>query len=340
MSLTFGFYNSLNGDRKYDTVQMSSIFDGLILDGIFASIGTAFVVKAAGGNVVNVGTGRAWFDHTWTLNDAVLPMEASESELLLDRIDGVVLEVNATEEVRANSIKFIQGTPDSSPVRPALINDGLVHQHALCYIYRTAGSTEITQADITNMVGTLETPFVTGILQTISLDELLGQWQAQLDQFVDSESAEVDEFITQMRADLTAEQQYVDEWIASEQADFTDWFNNTKAQLSGDVAGNLQAQITDIENSIENIHKIKTITLPASGWTNGSPATQSVTITGATANSKIDLQPDSTVLNQMLIDGVVALYIANDNGTLTACAVGAYPTVDLTIQATVIEVST
>ena len=40
MSVTYGFYNSLNGDRKYDSAQISSIFDGLIVDGIFASIGT------------------------------------------------------------------------------------------------------------------------------------------------------------------------------------------------------------------------------------------------------------------------------------------------------------
>lgn len=93
MSVTYGFYNSLNGDRKYDSAQMSSIFDGLIVDGIFASIGTAFAVRAAGGLTVNVGIGRAWFDHTWTLNDSILPLEAPEAEVLLDRIDAVVLEV-------------------------------------------------------------------------------------------------------------------------------------------------------------------------------------------------------------------------------------------------------
>ncbi len=35
MSVTFGFYNSVNGDRKYDAIQMSSIFDGIIRDGVF-----------------------------------------------------------------------------------------------------------------------------------------------------------------------------------------------------------------------------------------------------------------------------------------------------------------
>ena len=118
MSVTYGFYNSLNGDRKYDATQLSSLFDGLIIDGIFASIGTCFVVKADTGIIVNVGIGKAWFNKTWTLNDAILPMEAPISEILLDRIDALVIEVNTSEAVRANSIKFIKGTPSSSPVNP------------------------------------------------------------------------------------------------------------------------------------------------------------------------------------------------------------------------------
>ncbi len=154
MSVTYGFYNSLNGDRKYDAIQLSSLFDGLITDGVFASIGTAFAVKAATGNTVNVGIGKAWFNHTWTLNDAVLPLEAPVSDVLLDRIDAVVLEVDSSEFVRANSIKFVQGTPSSQPVRPTMASSETLHQYPLCYIYRAAGSTEITQADITNMVGT------------------------------------------------------------------------------------------------------------------------------------------------------------------------------------------
>ena len=64
-----------------------------------------------------------------------------------------------------------------------------------------------------------------------------------------------------------------------------------------------------------------------------------VTISRTTANSTVDLQPDATTINQMAEDGTEALYIANDNGTLTAYAVGEKPTVELTIQATVTEVS-
>lgn len=258
MSVSSGFFNSLNGDRKYNAAQMSAIFDGLIIDGVFASIGTAFAVKAAGGLTVNVGVGKAWFDHTWTVNDSILPMTAPEAEVLLDRIDAVVLEVNGTESVRENTIKFVKGNPSSAPSRPILTNEGNVHQYPLCYIYRKYGTAVINQADITPMVGTESTPFVTGILQTISLDELLGKWQDELDRFTDARSQEVDDWIAQeesdfttwfdkMKADLQQEQNVLDQWIASEQADFLAWYNQMKDQLSGDVAGNLQLEINKEE---------------------------------------------------------------------------------------------
>ena len=254
MSVSSGFFNSLNGDRKYNAAQMSAIFDGLIIDGVFASIGTAFAVKAAGGLTVNVGIGKAWFDHTWTVNDSILPMTAPEAEVFLDRIDAVVLEVNGMESVRNNTIKFVKGNPSSAPSRPTLTNEGNVHQYPLCYIYRKYGTAVINQADITPMVGTESTPFVTGILQTISLDELLGKWQDELDRFTDARSKEVDDWIAQeesdftawfnkMKADLQQEQTVLDQWIASEQADFLAWYNQMKDQLSGDVAGNLQLEI-------------------------------------------------------------------------------------------------
>lgn len=254
MSVSSGFFNSLNGDRKYNAAQMSAIFDGLIIDGVFASIGTAFAVKAAGGLTVNVGIGKAWFDHTWIVNDSILPMTVPEAEVLLDRIDAVVLEINGTESVRENTIKFVKGNPSSAPSRPTLTNEGNVHQYPLCYIYRKYGTAVINQADITPMVGTESTPFVTGILQTISLDELLGKWQDELDRFTDARSKEVDDWIAQeesdftawfnkMKADLQQEQTVLDQWIASEQADFLAWYNQMKDQLSGDVAGNLQLEI-------------------------------------------------------------------------------------------------
>ncbi len=217
MSVTYGFYNSLNGDRKYDASQLSSLISGLITDGIFASVGTCFVVKADTGTNVNVGIGKAWFNNTWTYNDSILSLEAPPSEVLQDRVDAVVIEVNSSSMVRENSIKFITGTPSSSPVGPTLASEDDLHQYPLCYIYRKAGSTDITQSVITNMVGTSHTPFITGILQTVDLNELLGSWQNTLDNFV-----------------------------AEEQEDFNQWFQSIQDVLDAQTAGNLLNMINDL----------------------------------------------------------------------------------------------
>ena len=262
-SVSCGFFNSSN-DRKYDAIQMSRLFDGIINDGIFASIGTCFVVKAESGNMVNVGVGKAWFNHTWTENDAVLPIECEKSELLLDRIDAIVIEVNANEEVRDNFIKAVKGVPSSKPVRPKMIDTNMVHQHACCYIYRRAGSTEIRQADITNVVGTDETPFVTGPLQLISLDELLGQWKDKLDRFIESEEFDFEKWYAGMKAIFQEKSKILDGWTENKQNDFIAWFNHIRDQLDSDQAGHLQNQLTALkekhDKDIDSVTK-KLITL-------------------------------------------------------------------------------
>ena len=77
-------------------------------------------------------------------------------------------------------------------------------------------------------------------------------------------------------------------------------------------------------------------------WSGSGPYTQTVTISGytVTANTKVDLQPDATTIAQLVTDSVNALYVENNNGTLTAHAIGAAPTAALTIQCVLTEVAT
>lgn len=178
MALTYGFYNSQNGDRTYDAVDISTIFDGILNDGVFMSIGEAFIVSAANGMNVTVGSGRAWFDHTWTYNSVATLLAIAPAGIVLNRLDTVVLEINASDEVRANSIKVIKGTPATNPIAPTLINTELVHQYPLANVYVGANVTEIIAANITNRVGTAACPLSTGILETLDSAPLLAQWNS------------------------------------------------------------------------------------------------------------------------------------------------------------------
>ena len=181
MALTSGFFNSKNHDRKYDATQISTLFEGLIKDGVYQGVGNIFKVSASSGMNVTVDTGRAWFNNTWTRNDAKIVLTVSASEQILNRIDAVVLEVNNLEDVRSNSIKIVKGTPASSPAKPSLTKNDNVHQYPLAYITVDANVTAITQQKIQNAVGTSACPFVTGIIDTIDVDDLITQWSSEFD---------------------------------------------------------------------------------------------------------------------------------------------------------------
>lgn len=193
MALTSGFFNGKSGDRKYDAVQLSHIFDGIINDGVYQSVGNIFHVAESSGMTVTVDTGRAWFNHTWTLNDALLVLTVPTAEQVLKRIDAVVLEVNSTETVRNNTIKILKGTPASTPAKPIMTNTDDVHQYPLAYITVDANVTEIKQTKIQNAVGTSACPFVTGIIDTVNIDTLITQWSAEFNILF----AELEEMIEQ-----------------------------------------------------------------------------------------------------------------------------------------------
>lgn len=210
MAFSYGFYNSLNGDRKYDSEDLSRMFDGIIYDGVIGAVGDTFAVKAGTGNTVNVSSGRAWFNHTWTYNDAPMPISCGSAAVLLDRYDAIVLEVNAASDVRKNSIKVVTGTEASIPVKPTMENTEFVHQYPLAYILRKAGSSSISQSQIENAVGTEACPICTGVLKSLNVEQMVAQWEAQFDE----------------------------------------WFQSAKDTLSGDVAGNLLNKIENAEDKI------------------------------------------------------------------------------------------
>lgn len=243
MSVTFGFYNSLNGDRRYDAIQMSSIFDGIIEDGVYQSIGDRFFVKplSTPGLGVTVGTGRAWFDHTWTLNNSILVLEAPVSEAVLNRIDMVVLEVDATTSIRENSIKYVRGTPATDPVRPTLIKTETVHQYPLAYINRAAGTNTIQTKDITITVGTSACPYVIGVLEVLNIDDLWARWEAQWDAWFSQNTKDADNQFSN--------------WLAASKGDFEAWFSELAYLLDGDAGAKMAKQIVELMQFRETLMK-------------------------------------------------------------------------------------
>jgi len=291
VTLNYGFYNSHSSDRVYDATHFGKIFNGVIRDGVFQSEGEFFKVSASSGVTVRIGTGRAWFNGTWSYMDAAGTLDLPAADNLLPRIDAVVLEVDASDAVRQNQITYIQGVKASTPARPTLLDTDTVHQHALAYILREAAETAIKAANITNVVGTKETPFVIGPLKTITVDDLLAQLNAE----------------------------------------FNDWFDAMKGQLSEDAAGNLQ-------NEIDALATVNTATFSIAGWVLDSSNgyyTQSVAVTGMTANGTpvLDLVTSGNAANMEAQQDAWALILQAEtlSGYLKLYA-SETPSIDFTVQ--------
>lgn len=268
LSVTSGFFNSLNGDRKYNAEQMSSIFDGIINDGVFANIGTAFQVKAGSGNSVTVGIGRCWFNSTWLLNDSILTLALDNAELLLNRYDAIVFEMDHSDSVRSGSIKVVKGTAASDPKKPTMINELLKHQHPIAFVYRPAGSSGISQANITNVVGTSDCPYITGILKTVSIDSLIAQWKGQWDDWFSG----------------------CDAWQNERKGDFDAWFENLKIVLSDETASKLAVRYLELKEMFLKTTNVIRVSLSTSNWNGDSPPyTQSVKAEEVSGNCDYDI---------------------------------------------------
>jgi len=218
MAFTFGFYNSVGGDRRYNAEHFQNVFDGLIRDGVYAAVENIFATRPGDGLQVVVDTGRAWLSKTWNHNSAPFPINITPPDVTLPRIDTVCIEVNHEENVRGNRIRVIQGIPASTPQPPTLVRSELVNQWPLADITVRPNASAFTALDINILVGTPRMPFVTGIIQTHTIESLWDQWQA-----------------------------HFDVWFEESQFAFNVWFAEVMAIMGDDVATMLLNRIQTLE---------------------------------------------------------------------------------------------
>lgn len=200
MAVSFGFYSALhtnNGyDRIYQSGEMSKLFDGLIIDGVYLSAreddpaNKQFMVSADTDDLhVVVAPGRAWFVGTYTISDSNLILTVSSADSTYDRIDAICIEVNKvytgpdfgpglTE--RYNSIKIVEGTPAEEPEKPTMTHSGGIDQYPIAYITVSKGTTAIRPYDIEYVVG-IETPYFAWVGERLSIAELYSKWKPILD---------------------------------------------------------------------------------------------------------------------------------------------------------------
>ena len=190
MAVTYGFFNSIDGDRKYNADQMSSYFEGLISNGVYANVGQSMAVLADTGLTVKVGSGRAVLENRWVKNDSAYAIELNPANPTLNRIDSIVVKLDSLN--RQIALEVISGEASSTPVAPILPTSSSVKFLTLANILVAAGATSISQADIEDTrSNTSVCGWVTGLITQIDTSTLFLQFQTAFDEWFDDLTQEL-----------------------------------------------------------------------------------------------------------------------------------------------------
>ena len=176
---TSGFFNSVNGDRLYNADQMSRIFEGLITNGVYASVGNKLAVQPNSGMTIQIATGRGWFGRHWVNNDSEYTLTVDESDVVLKRYVAVCIRVDDTDAVR-DAVPYLKyGEFATNPVKPTMTRTETVKEYCLAYIYIKAGATAITASDIEDTRANESLcGWVTGLIEQLSSATLFEQFTA------------------------------------------------------------------------------------------------------------------------------------------------------------------
>lgn len=145
-------------DRATNTVDNRK-FNGLLYtDGVDIRYENGFKVVADSGLTIKVmgsasSTEIAWakVGNTYAYEpDAYKSFTLDAADVILKRIDRVILRKDDTTAVRKVDIIILKGTPASTPVSPAITRNETIYDLVLADIYIGANATEITTDNITD----------------------------------------------------------------------------------------------------------------------------------------------------------------------------------------------
>lgn len=243
--LYYGFLDAINGDRKYNSKDFSDYFDGIISDGVYASVGKAFNVSADGtGLFVNVDTGRAKILNRYVLNTSILQLDISAPDTSNYRYDAIIVRISLDD--RTGSIEVLTGTPSTDPQKPTPSNTETKKAYVLAYVKVPPQATAIAPENVENNRGAENCPWVAGIVDTSNIiaqhEQSLTQTRLQIDELVHNTQNELSQMETDTRTDLNEMESELRSTIAAvvgnvvgelndEKAAFQTWFDGVQGQI-------------------------------------------------------------------------------------------------------------
>ena len=203
-----GFFNSINGDRKYNAEQMNRPYKRIVSNGVFAtSSGTPStdlqVVSAEDGMKINVTAGEGLFGDKWFENPSDLTITVPNNNDVLPRLDSLIVQIDNRESGRKPNIVYRDGTPASTPEAPDINTVTDVIEYRIANVYVAPSETEITDSEITDLRGSSSCPWVTGLIEQVDTSTLYTQWQAAYQAYYTQETEAFDAFMRTLTEQLS-----------------------------------------------------------------------------------------------------------------------------------------
>lgn len=149
MAETYSFFNSVQGDRKYNAAHWASYFNKLVTNGIFNG-GENLRVHATTPETyqVRVASGYGWINGYLYQNQGDKNITVDVADGVLNRKDIIVLRLNLAE--RNMETILIKGAPSATPVAPALTRTENIYDLQLAEIMVRKAATTIKETDVTD----------------------------------------------------------------------------------------------------------------------------------------------------------------------------------------------
>lgn len=224
---SFGlFWNSVNGDRKYNAESFEFWLKKFFTSGVFTG---DLQVLASSGMTVSVQTGYSNVDGKVRFFETVTNVTLAAPNSTYPRIDTIVIERNDTD--RTIEIKNVTGAYSGQNPQPtAPVRSGGIYQLVLAQIIIRPGISEILQSYITD---TRSDPNICGIITGTVTEMDFSQFAAQFEAYYQ-------EFVEGHEADF-------DTWMQDQEDSFEDWVATLHDILDEETAGHLQLEIEDLQ---------------------------------------------------------------------------------------------
>ena len=147
MSIKYGFFDSVDGDRKYSAEDIGRYLQGIISSGVYSDNTSSLQVLAGTGMQVEVQPGRAMLHYHFMENDEPLTLTLSAGGTL-DRIDAIVARLDMERRICEIAVK--EGTPATTPTAPTMFRTDNTKEYMLASVYVAKLATMISQENITD----------------------------------------------------------------------------------------------------------------------------------------------------------------------------------------------